>query len=109
MSSLWWMKKMNTDKKVKLTSQEKRELKLLVRRERATYVEVIRAKIILLLHKGLSVIEICEKVGCVRSTVYKWRDRFIEDRLEGLKDRPKSGRPALFSPSRVNIHHQIGM
>ena len=109
MGMAWWIEKMNPNKIIKLTKQEKRELRLLVKRERAPYVDVIRAKIILLLHKGLSVIEICTKVGSVRSTVYKWKNRFIEERLEGLKDRPKSGRPAFFSPSGVNINHQTGL
>ena len=37
-------------------------------------------------------------LGCDTDTVSKWRRRFHRQRLEGLQDRPRSGRPRAFSP-----------
>jgi hypothetical protein len=31
--------------------------------------------------------------------VSKWRKRFFRDRLAGLDERPRQGRPPVFSPS----------
>ena len=42
--------------------------------------------------------QVAQDVGCAPDTVSKWRRRFREHRLEGLSDRPRSGRPAAFSP-----------
>jgi hypothetical protein len=42
--------------------------------------------------------EVAEEVGCDPDTVSKWRRRFRTDRLAGLADLPRSGRPAAFSP-----------
>ena len=37
-------------------------------------------------------------LGCDPDTVAKWRRRFRRQRLAGLSDLPRSGRPAAFSP-----------
>jgi transposase len=41
---------------------------------------------------------VAAEFGCDPDTVSKWRHRFRKDRLAGLADRPRSGRPAAFSP-----------
>jgi len=33
-----------------------------------------------------------------RKVVRKWGKRFMEKRLKGLADEPRSGRPTVFSP-----------
>jgi hypothetical protein len=33
-----------------------------------------------------------------RQVVSKWRKRFFEERLAGLHDQPRHGRPPVFSP-----------
>lgn len=58
--------------------------------------EVMRAQIVLLCVRGLSNAAIAQRVGCNEQTVRKWRDRFAEaPSLDALKDRPRSGRPAV--------------
>jgi hypothetical protein len=42
--------------------------------------------------------EVAAALGCDTDTVAKWRRRFRKDRLDGLLDLPRSGRPAAFSP-----------
>jgi transposase len=58
--------------------------------------QVIRAQIVLLCARGLSTAEIARSVGCSERTVRKWRGRFAQvPTLDALKDRPRSGRPAV--------------
>ena len=42
--------------------------------------------------------EIAERVGCSLPTVKTWRARYERDGLEGLRDRPKTGRPLTHGP-----------
>lgn len=42
--------------------------------------------------------QVAAEVGCDTDTVSRWRRRFHRQRLQGLHDRPRSGRPAAFSP-----------
>jgi transposase len=58
----------------------------------------MRAKVILLAADGLSNQQIGERLQLPRQIVSKWRKRFFEERLAGLQERPRRGRPALFSP-----------
>lgn len=51
-----------------------------------------------LLAKGLENKEIGEKLNIPRKTVSKWRKRFFFERERGLVDRPREGRPFIFSP-----------
>lgn len=43
---------------------------------------------------------VAAELGCDADTVSKWRRRFQRQRLAGLQDRPRSGRPPAFSPGR---------
>jgi FixJ family two-component response regulator len=42
--------------------------------------------------------QIAQELGCKNDTVSLWRGRFAEHGLDGLRDRPRSGRPPVFSP-----------
>jgi len=42
--------------------------------------------------------QVAHELGCDADTVSRWRRRFHRDRLAGLRDLPRSGRPAAFSP-----------
>jgi transposase len=61
---------------------------------------VIRAKIVLLAAEGLDNDVIAARLDTPRQIVSKWRKRFCTQRLPGLEDLPRSGRPARFSPQR---------
>lgn len=57
---------------------------------------VLRSRIILHSLDGKSLDEIMELVGATRMVVNKWRNRFRALGIEGLKDAPRSGKPAIF-------------
>jgi transposase len=63
-----------------------------------SYYKVVRAKAILLAADGLENKQIGEQLDLPREIISKWRKRFFEERLDGLQDRPRSGRPSRFSP-----------
>ena len=52
-----------------------------------------RARMILLSHDGLSNAAIAQKLGVTNATVGQWRQRFVTDRLAGLHDELRPGRP----------------
>jgi hypothetical protein len=43
-------------------------------------------------------LRVAEELSCDPDTVARWRNRFARQRLQGLRDRPRSGRPRAFSP-----------
>jgi transposase len=59
---------------------------------------VLRAKMILLAAKGLGNDEIAAKLDTRREIVCMWRKRFFEQRLRGLEERSRLGRPRSFPP-----------
>ena len=48
--------------------------------------------------EGLDNKEIAHRLDLPRQIVSKWRKRFCRQRLAGLEDRPRRGRPISFSP-----------
>jgi len=56
-----------------------------------------RARIILLLANGMTITDIAATVGISRRHVYKWVQRFVQEGLEGLHDKPGRGGPRLRS------------
>ena len=64
----------------------------------SSYYEVVRAKAVLLAAEGLRNDQIAARVSLPRQIVSKWRKRFFEERLAGLENLPRSGRPPTFSP-----------
>lgn len=62
------------------------------------YFQVLRAKIILLAADGLSNDEIARRLDTRREVVSMWRKRFFEERLPGLEERFRPGRPRVFPP-----------
>lgn len=83
---------------VLLGQDERVSLQAITRKYTSPYCDVMRAKVILLAADGLSNQQIGERLQLPRQIVSKWRKRFFEERLAGLQERPRRGRPALFSP-----------
>ena len=90
---------------VRLTSKEKRELRQLKRRDKTEVRLADRARLLLWAHDGVTIEDTAARLDCGRDKVIFWRRRFLEGRaaklpvLERLRDLPRSGRPASFSPA----------
>ncbi len=83
---------------IELTPSEKSQLELLARKYTSAYYSVVRAKIVLLAAQDIDNDEIAHRLDLPRQVVSKWRKRFFLERLAGLEDRPRRGRPPVFSP-----------
>jgi hypothetical protein len=57
-----------------------------------------RALLLLLLEQGRTLKETAALSGMSARHVRKWAERYRRDRLAGLRDRPRPGRKAAFSP-----------
>lgn len=83
---------------VELSSVERVALESTSRRYTAPYRDVVRARIVLLAADGRENVEIARRLDLPVQVVSKWRKRFFEQRLDGLHERPRSGRPSAFPP-----------
>ncbi len=84
--------------KIILAKHERQELARRANKYTLPYCKVLRAKMILLAHQGLSNNEIADRLSTRREIVSLWRKRFFEERLDGLEDRQRPGRPRVFPP-----------
>jgi transposase len=83
---------------IELSQQEREILQAQACRYTLPYREVVRAKIVLMAAAGLDNDQIAQRLDTRREVVSKWRKRFYQQRLTGLEERPRAGRPAVFSP-----------
>jgi transposase len=63
----------------------------------APYRKVQRARLVLLAAEGMTNTAIAREVGLQRSMVVQWRQRFIGERVVGLEDRPRPGKPRQYT------------
>ena len=87
--------------KIELTKDERKKLESIVRKSKSAQRDVIRAKIILEAANGLGNKPIASKLRIALNTVLEWRERFAKERIRGLQDKDRSGRPTTFSPRRT--------
>ena len=78
---------------ITLSKSEERELQRWTRQQTRGYALVLRARVVLLAADGLENAEIARRLGTTREAVSRWRKRFYLERLDGLEDRPRPGRP----------------
>lgn len=83
---------------IELRDEERRVLEVRARRYTLPYRDVVRAQMILLAAQGLRNDEIAHRLNTRREVVSQWRKRFFEQRLAGLEERPRHGRPPAFPP-----------
>jgi hypothetical protein len=94
---------------IKLGREEKAVLETLSRSLTSPHRDVVRAKTILLLAEDYTVSDVARQVGRQRRIVRKWACRFMDKRLKGLMDAPRSGRPPRFSPRSGGAPDQAGL
>jgi transposase-like protein len=83
---------------INLSDAERTQLECQARKYTSSYYSVVRAKMILLAAQGQPNDQIAASLSVPRQIVSKWRKRFFEERLAGLEDEPRTGRPPVFSP-----------
>jgi hypothetical protein len=88
-----------------LVRPERAELTARAHAGKISYRDVLRAKIILACAAGLSHAAIAAVLGICEDTVRKWRKRFAESGLAGLKDLPRPGRTPTFTQACVVFVH----
>ena len=83
---------------INLTPTEARELAHRSSKYTLPYYQVIRAKMILLAAEGLDNDAIGKRLDTRREIVSRWRKRFFGQRLAGLEEQSRPGRPRAFPP-----------
>jgi transposase len=78
---------------IELSEDERAELKRRASAHPSTVREARRARVILLCADGMALRRIAGMVDMDQHQVGEWRRRFLTNRLEGLRDQPRSGRP----------------
>ena len=81
---------------IALSAKERAVLEAWARAPRSEQRKAERARIVLLAAGGLASRAIARELGCARGVVSKWRVRFARDRLAGLGDAPRSGKPRTY-------------
>ncbi|MGH9260492.1 MAG: IS630 family transposase [Acidimicrobiales bacterium] len=84
-----------------LTDDERAQLLRWSRRAKSSQALALRSKIVLACAEGMDNKVVAARLGCAAATVGKWRARFVTDRLDGLVDQPRPGRPPLVTAEQV--------
>jgi transposase len=85
------------------TSEEEIEtIRRLAHSRTAPARAVLRARIVWLAHQGQRGSAIAQELQLTPTTVRRWLQRFNRQGLTGLEARPRSGRPATYSPEQVS-------
>ena len=86
---------------VMLNTAERQHLTSLAHRSRSAPHVARRARIILACAAGRSTTSIAKRLHVSRTTVCKWRARFLEARMDGLFDEPRPGTPRQITDDQV--------
>lgn len=92
------MRGRKTSLRVVLTPTERAELEQRLRFMSTPLGSARRCRAILAVADGLPLVEVARLVDLTEKHVRKWVQRFLKDRLDGLRDRPGRGRKPAFSP-----------
>ena len=76
---------------IRLTPTERQTLQAWQRATTISAGRARRGRLILLLADGVTISDIATTVGISRRFVYKWVQRFLEQGIEGLADKPGRG------------------
>lgn len=86
---------------IQLTEEQRVQLEAFANSRTLPHAQVLRAKIVLMAAEGYSHLDIACSVDVTRTTVAKWRERFVERGVEGLYDELRPGRPRTIDEEQV--------
>src|SRR5262245_4571604 len=92
------MRGRKTSLRVALTAEERAELEQRLRSTTTSLGLARRCRAILEVADGVPLVHVARLVDLTEKHVRKWVQRFLKDRLEGLRDRPGRGRKPAFPP-----------
>ena len=84
--------------RIELSPDESAELIRRAAKYTLPYFEVVRAKMILMAADGMDNDQIALRLNTRREVVSQWRQRFFKERIAGLEERTRPGRPRVFPP-----------
>jgi len=84
-------------KKIALTAEQKEELLLISRSTKAEHRMVYRSKLILMVSEGKTYSQIQSELTTNREAISKWKRRFIESGVDGLKDKAGRGKEKAYT------------
>ena len=87
-----------------LSSDERAYLERQVRRYRVARSLSERCRVILRCADCIPSKTVASELGVHEHTVGKWRRRFLKDRIEGLLDETRPGRPRTIDDDQVRRH-----
>jgi len=85
--------------RIELTDKDRRELERRAATPTLRYRDVQRARLIVFAAAGMQDKDIAVRCDCHPEIVSRWRRRFCEQGIEGLRDKPRAGRPRRFPPA----------
>ena len=91
-------KRMGRKRKLReMSEKEAGELKRISQMRKGEHRMIERAQALLAVYAGESGYQVAQRLGRDADVIYGWLDRFEQQGLEGLYDRPRSGRPAEYN------------
>jgi len=87
--------------KLELTIEENNRLVEWTRRRTTAQALALRARIVLGCAQGATNLQVAQRQRVTAQMVGKWRQRFVEQRLDGLVDAPRPGQPRKISDAKV--------
>ena len=84
-----------------LAAEERERLEEWARRPKTAQALAQRSRIVLACATGRSNLAVASNLGITHQTVGKWRQRFLERRLDGLLDEPRPGAPRTVTDAQV--------
>jgi transposase len=84
-----------------LSDAERETLVRWSRRAKSSQALALRCRIVLACGEGLSNLQVADRLDVSRNTVGKWRGRFLSQRLEGLLDEDRPGRPPSITLDQI--------